>query len=124
MVRSDNKSNLNHKCPGCDRPFATKAGMIQHLEAGTCKSGCDAYTIDHLAIIFPLSEHYTRTQVAGIEFICPICQLGFYDMSALLRHAESSRCKEAVSSESPLGAFVNSLSLQDIKLGKVHCGVS
>ncbi|KAL5332132.1 hypothetical protein BJX70DRAFT_385047 [Aspergillus crustosus] len=95
----------NIGCPGCSRRFPTNSAMMLHLEAGTCDSGVDLGKINQLAFECYKAQHY-KSSNANFDFECPSCQTPFSFMSGILQHAESDCCEEGLSSESPLGIFL------------------
>ncbi|KAF7846563.1 hypothetical protein BT93_L4157 [Corymbia citriodora subsp. variegata] len=77
-----------YKCYGCIVNFVSHFSIIEHIEAGKCKSDPDAVTIDYLAKNF---RHAHRYLARGNEaYEC--CDLAFSTVSKLFKHYASSEC--------------------------------
>lgn len=91
-------------CCGCTRTFTTYAGMIIHLESGTCGSGIDILDLNESAAMCYQWRHYIDEEyrdymlerrnldLEAYSFRCPTCETVFSKLSGLFQHIGSRAC--------------------------------
>ena|SRR5437762_12493355 len=98
------------ECYGCTRTFTTYAGMIIHLESGTCDSGVDILDLNESAAMcyqwrHYVDEEYRDDMLGGCDlpteyddtvypFKCPTCETVFSKLSGLFQHIGSQSCEQ------------------------------
>ncbi|OCK89144.1 uncharacterized protein K441DRAFT_296726 [Cenococcum geophilum 1.58] len=122
------------ECYGCYRIFTTYAGMIIHLESGSCDSGINILDLNESAALcyqwkHYIDEEYHDDMVEGYDlyldymgnyngsvypFKCPTCGTGFAKLSGLFQHIGSQTCDQRLRNGA-IGKLINWLERQHSK---------
>ena len=84
------------ECFGCYEQFATRSGMLMHLESGACDSRVELHQIDEWAFRGRDSYTYTNAWKDYYKYRCPTCDVGFRVVSALIQHIEEQDCGQRI----------------------------
>ncbi|KAF5662411.1 zinc finger BTB domain-containing protein [Fusarium circinatum] len=77
-------------CIGCEKSFPSYSKMMEHLENGTCKSGCTARLVESVVATHCKGLHQSSSQ--NINLRCPTCKKKYARMFPLFRHLENRAC--------------------------------
>ncbi|KAG5820148.1 hypothetical protein H9Q74_000702 [Fusarium xylarioides] len=78
-------------CPGCcEKQFTSYSKMMEHLENGTCKSGCTPRLVE--SVVATHCEGLHPSSSLNINLRCPTCKKKYARMSPLFRHLENRSC--------------------------------
>lgn len=88
--------------------FKSTAGILIHLESGTCDSGVTETDVDDWAQECRQHGQYTNDADAEYAYYCPECELDMPKVSSLFQHVESDACAASYDDRA-LGALVRFL---------------
>ncbi|KAF5646593.1 zinc finger and BTB domain protein [Fusarium sp. NRRL 25303] len=77
-------------CLGCEKCYPSFSKMMEHLENGTCKSGCTPRLVE--SVVATHCEGLHPSSSLNIHLRCPTCKRKYARMSPLFRHLENRSC--------------------------------